>query len=225
MTLAQIRNFILTEVPEIIGHEDYPNVRLNQMINFAQREVQRQLSSLGYKKWIKEASPTTTTTTYAGDTVLRFTVPTDMLESPDSIIELPCSGTSEGSSTYAYAREVNIDLWREQVANLFLRPTSKRPAYFRLGNVIMVSQGSGTILSECSIIYEYIVTDLSSDSSTTEIPAEFEEFIIKKVVYEIKKDSQKLAEFNAELSNAYGKFKQKESDKTLTESKNKAVLQ
>lgn len=231
MTLLQLRSMIYIDLPQLENNPDFPPARVNQMINFAQREIQRQLSTLGLKRWTKQTSVSGAS---LGDAILFglackvVSTPSTMLMSvnPISSIDLYNSTTFLG-----VAREVNLELFKEIGNNLFLKPGSKDSYFAILGNSVYIFDFND-ILSDIIITHEYIVPDLSSDAGVTEIPAEYEEYIIKRVILEAKGilgmiQDKEIArnEFMQQLSDAYSKFVQKDKDKVITETKDKAVLQ
>lgn len=229
-TLLQLRDQIIIDAG-ISGQPLFPSTRINRMINLAQRYVQTQLNGLGMKKW--EASDalniTYAATGFAGNAVMTSNLSTDcpnMLESPNSIIFIE---TTDTNSDYGLAYEVDIKSFQEQLTNTYLAPTTKKPVFMRLANKIYIAPS--TTVSATAYYYK-AVTDLSSDSATTEIPIEFEEFIIKKVVLDIndilgKLQDKELAQRQLEkdIQATYEKFLGKQAETNRIKNNDKAKLQ
>ena len=229
-TLLQIRDQITLDAG-VSGNPLFPTARLNRMINLAQRYVQTNLNGLGMKKW--EASDalsiTYAATGFAGNAVMKSNLSTDcpnMLESPNSIIFIE---TTTDTQDYGLAYEVDVKSFQEQILNTYLTPTGKKPAFMRLANFVYLAPS--TIVSATAYYYK-AVTDLSSDSATTEIPIEFEDFIIKKVVLDIddilgKLQDKELAnqQLEKDIRNTYEKYLGKQAESNRIKNNDKAKLQ
>ena len=99
----------------------------------------------------------------------------------------------------------------------------------RLNNYVWLAPVDITV---ATAYYYKAITDLSGDSDTTEIPVEFEEYIIKKSVIEIQSDlgvaqdkEGQIALLNKSITNDYEKFFGKISELTRNKNLNKAKLQ
>jgi len=215
-TLLQLRDQIIIDTG-ILGNPDFSVARLNRMINLAQRYVQSQLHALGMKKWEKMYPLTLSSSNFSGNSVKVASVTTnlpDMLESPKSIIFI---ATSDATSTYyGNAFEVSVKEFKEQLGNSYLAPTLVKPIFTRLAGFIYLSPDT---ITDASALYYRVVTDLSTDASSTEIPSEFEEFIIKKVSLEIdsilgKIQEKQVAEqqLDKEIITSYQNFLNKQAE-------------
>lgn len=180
-TLKEFRDQITIDAG-VSGNPLFPILRLNKMINLAQRYVQTNLNGLGMKKWETSDTLTLADGLFGGVTVLKSNLSTDcpnMLESPNSIIFIDTEGS--GASSIAY--EVDRKNFQEQLLNPYLTSTESKPIFMRLANFIWLMPST---ISDAIAYYYKAVADLSSDSASTEIPLEFEELVIKKVVLEIE---------------------------------------
>ena len=196
------------------GDPKFPSPRLNRLLNLAQRYVQTELNGLGSKKWEAVDALTLGSGTFVGVNIKKSAVlGTDcpnMLETPSSILFIDCND----GSTYGVAYEVDKDRFLEQISNTYLSSTLKQPIFMRLANYIWLSPAT---ITAASAYYYKAITDLSGDSDVTEIPAEFEEYIIRKAKLEIdailgKVQEKEMAssELQKDLSSAYEKFLSKQ---------------
>ena len=179
-TLLQLRDQIILDA-QIEGSPDFPIARLNRIINFAQRYVQTQLNGLGMKKWESSDSLSLTNRTWVGLSVGTANLSSDcsnMLEMPGSIKYIHCV---DGSSNDGLAKELDDRRFYEIVSNTYTAPTVAEPAFMRLAQRIYIYPAPTT----ATAYYYKAITDLSSNTDTTEIPVEFEEFIVKRSVLEV----------------------------------------
>ena len=229
-TLKQLRDQIIIDAG-VSGQPLFTTTRLDRMINLAQRYVQTNLNGLGMKKWESSDSLTLSAiTTFAGLGVRKAPLSTDcpnMLESPNSIIFIETTDTDTSTSAIAY--EVDMKNFQEQLANTYLAPTVSKPVFMRLANYIYLAPSS---LDSATAYYYKAVADLSSDSSSTEIPVEFEDFIIKKVVLDIddilgKLQDKELAQRQLEkdMAMSYEKFLGKQAELNRVTNNDKVKLQ
>lgn len=227
-TLLQLRDQLILDAG-IEGNPKFPTPRLNRLINLAQRYVQTELNGLGMKKWEKKATIGTMTAAAfasASNNVKTASLPTDMLETPSSILFLEITGATSTGLAY----EVDKDRFLEQLNNTYLAPTEKQPIFMRLANLMYIAPSTS---ASGSVHYYKAIPDLSADGDSTEIPVEFEEFIIKKarmevdlVLGKLQEKEQASAQLSRDLSAAYEKFlgKQVELNRGNTRD-NKAKLQ
>lgn len=226
-TLLQIRDQIIIDAG-IEGNPKFPSLRLNRLVNLAQRRVQTQLNGLGMRKWESSDSLTLSAGTFNNVNIKTAPLSTDcpnMLESPNSIIFIECTGVS--SSGLAY--EIDKDRFAEQLANTYLAPVEKQPIFMRLAQKIYIAPAT---VATATAYYYKAVTDLSADADATEIPLEFEEFIIKNVIIEIDYVLGKIADKNSaqnqlsnEIAQAYEKFLGKQTELNRTRTKEITKLQ
>lgn len=229
-TLKQIRDQIIIDA-SISGNPLFPTLRLNKMINLAQRYVQTNLNGLGMKKWETSDTLLLTSTAkgFAGHDVQISDLSTDcpnMLESPNSIIFIQ---TVDDANAYGIAYEIDIRSFQEQLDNTYLSPTLSKPVFMRLANKIFIAPYT---VDQAIAYYYKAVTDLSSDSATTEIPIEFEDFVIKKTVLDIneilgKLQDKELAQRQLEkdIQQSYEKFLGKQQELNRVKANDKAKLQ
>lgn len=183
-TLKQLRDKIILDRPKLIGHVDFPDARLNKEINLAQRYVQSEIAGIGFYKWQTSNAVTggLTAGTHAGSNVKTVTINAtyfpNMLETPKSIRHFDISdGTTNG-----IAREVAEENLQEKLSNTFGAPTLKQGCFTRMDNTIILAPST---ITTATAHYYKIVTDLTTDADVTEIPTEFESFVIKKVLIEV----------------------------------------
>lgn len=249
--LVEIRDQIIIDAG-IEGNTKFPIPRLNRMITLAERYVQTELASLGFKKWEKVLTVTISGGVADGlvitgqkfnsatDNVGTISIPftdgaitylDDLLESPSSILFIDCKYVLVAASSYGLAKEVDKDGFKSKLINSFYVPTKSEPIFMRLNNKIWIAPltdaASSYVLNQVDVYYYKVITDISviispatdADQNTTEIPIEFEEFIIKKVKMEIDAILERLNDkvstsnqLQKEITEAYQKFigKQKE---------------
>lgn len=227
-TLKELRDQVIIDAG-IEGQPKFPIPRLNRMINIAQRYVQTNLNGLGMKKWETSSGLILLPRSFAGQSVLISELSSNcpnMLESPNSIIFIETT-SDPGQNGLAYP--VSVDKFLEQLKNTYLAPTYSNPVFMRLANRIYLAPIS---ILEATAYYYKAVADLTADSSQTEIPIEFEEFIIKKTVLDIndilgKIESKELAQrqIEKEMFNVYEKFLSKQAELQRIKNNDNAKLQ
>lgn len=191
---------------DVLSAPEFPDARLNNIINQAQKFVQIELNGLGMKKWEAVDVVTPTTGTFAGINVKISPVPTDMLESPKSIAQIEVSdGINNG-----LAKEVGQTNLYDVLGNTFLTPTLTQSIFARINNKIYFAPSS---ISAADIHYYKRATDLSADSDVSEIPEEFTEYIVRRSVSQVEKALGKTQESLAkendlrnDIAGAYEKF-------------------
>lgn len=202
-TLKALRDQLVIDAG-VEGDPKFPITRLNRMIALAERYVQTELNTYGLKKFEKFATITGADLVSAAfnkatsnvKTVAISTVITDLLETPSSILFIECDFLlSPSTHAYSLAYEVDKDKFKESLNNSLLAPTKKNPIFMRLDNQIWIAplaDGSYNLNSITPYYYKR-VTDISAivspatdaEDNLTEIPAEFEEYIVKKAKLEI----------------------------------------
>jgi len=229
-TLKEIRS----EVKNNTGAKDpnFPPSRLNRIINLAQRYVQIQLNGLGMKKWEKSNVIT------AGLTADRYNsainnvkkCPVNATYFP-SILESPASITSIHVSdglNYGVALMVDSACFYELLDNSYMSPEIHAPRFIRQDNYIWLAPVD---ITSATAYYQRIVADMVNDTDTTEIPAEMEEFCVRKAVLDIFEILDKTAKdtkagIDADISTAFEKFVGKmNTEHAVTADKSKLVLQ
>ncbi len=130
-----------------------------------------------------------------------------MLESPKSIIQIEVDDAVGGAGM---AKEVSQGNLYDLLGNTFLTPTIKQAIFARINNKIYFAPST---VGEGTIHYYRRVTELSVDSTESEIPEEFTEYVVRRAVSQIDKILGRLNEAIAkekDLSNdiaeAYNKF-------------------
>ncbi len=91
LTRTQTRDYVRSKLSEL-DNKAVTDLMLNADINFSQRKVQKDLLALGIKSFIKEA--------YNDNYI--FTVPSDLMEIPNSIIDLQCSTATPNSQSTSF---------------------------------------------------------------------------------------------------------------------------
>ena len=225
-TLLQLRDLVKLDAG-IEGMPKWADLRITKEINLAQRYVQTELNGLGMAKWESSISiGTPSAGTYSGVNIktVAVTTLTNMLESPNSIMQIETTSVS----TDGIAREVDKQEFEELISNTYTAPTLEEPIFMRLSGNIYISPS--TVTGGTAHYYKG-VTDLSSDSDTTEIPVEFEEFIVKKAVLEIDVANDKLQDkelalrqLNSDINSAYDKFLSKQNEQFKVKKREKVKL-
>lgn len=179
LTLAQYRDLISIGA-HVEGHQDWPVIRLNLIVNQALKFVQSKLNGLGYKKWEKSGALSLSSSTIGAITTKRAAIPTDLLESPRAIKMLDCT---DGSSTGSTNRELEAERFEEVCSNSFEAPTARQSAYTRLNNYVHIYPAS---ITGATIHYFAVLAELSSDSDTSTLPVEFEMYVVQKGINDVR---------------------------------------
>lgn len=98
LTRTQIKDYVRSKLSEL-DNKAVKDLMLNADVNFAQRKVQKDLMPLGIKSFIREA--------YNDNYI--FTVPSDIMDVPNAIINLLTSTATPNSQSTAFSG-VNNDL-------------------------------------------------------------------------------------------------------------------
>jgi len=214
-TLLQLRDELILRA-DVRNHPQFPTLRLNRIINHSARYVQTQLNGLGMKKWETSiATGTLSAGTFGAVSSKTFlvTVLTGMLESPASIRFIE---TTDGSTGKGLAYPIDEGVFHEQLSNTYLAPTLTKPAFARISGTIHLAP---TTITGGTVHYYKCITDLSADGDITEIPTEFEDFILQKAIIEIEADlnrtenkENKIQALEANLATVYAKFNGKQAE-------------
>lgn len=191
-TLLQLKDQIVIDAG-IMGDAKFPSARLVRIINLAQRYVQTQLGALGFPKWITSQVVTAglaagafgSGTNNVKKIPIGATYFVNLLEFPKAIkfIEV-----NDGIS-YGVAYEVEEDEFYNHVTNTYLQATVKEAKFIRLAGNVWIYP---TSVTNATAYYHKAITDLSADADVTEIPLEYEEYIIKRAIAEIDSINGKL---------------------------------
>lgn len=218
MTLKEIRDQVKIDA-DVLSDVNFRDARLNHIINQAQRYVQTELNGLGMKKWETHTDFTTLTAdTFAGVNVKTYAVPTDMLESPRSIIQIEIDDTGGGSGL---AKEISQSDFYDTCNNTFQAPTITQAIYARMDNKIYFAPST---IQEGVIHYYKVIAELSSDATESDIPTEFTEYVVRRAVSQVEKIQGKLdvalikeKDVANDIATAYEKFLGKVSTEKQTE--------
>lgn len=148
-------------------------------------------SGTGFTLNITAVTTTLSSGTLGSITVKYGTVPSDLMESPNSLILLDCVGATNNGTT---KKEYNVGEFEDACGNSYTAPTEKQPAYTRLANKIYLFPST---ITSATVYYYGSIADLVNDSDTSNIPTEFEEYVIKKVVAEIQAAQGVIKDLNA----------------------------
>lgn len=179
LTLKQYRELISIGA-HVEGHQDWPFIRLNLIVNQSLKFVQSKINGLGYKKWEKNAALSLSSSTIGAITTKRAAIPTDLLESPRGIKMLSCTGATNNGSTN---RELDPERFEEVCSNSFEAPTERQAAYTRLDNYIHLYPSS---ITGATIHYFAVLAELSADADTSTLPVEFEMYVVQKGINDVK---------------------------------------
>lgn len=188
-TLINFIDLIKVERPEIRANNNFPKSVLIRLINDAQKYVQVQLAHLGIKQWEATDSLTLSSGTLASQNVktanLNTDCPSRLFDDKSSIKYIETTG-----ATYnGIAKYIDDDALIEKLRNSYTAPTELEPVFSRKNNLLYIAPS--TITAGTAVYYK-AVTDLASDSDTTTIPENYEEFIVKRVLIEIDGMLEKL---------------------------------
>ncbi len=213
-TLVQLRDEIYADIPQILGHEKFPQARINRYINEGQWFVQVELNGLGMKKWEKTGSLTLAPATIAGLSVQQAAVPPDLLESPTSIMMIDC-GTGIAPGPGIEMRQI-VANW----GNSFMVPTSAQPAFCRAANMINIFPAT---ISAATAYYLGALVALVADTDPCQIPTEFEKFVIEHAESSVRRSLGTLqdmkvaeAEIAKNIEEQYQKFLSREATREMT---------
>jgi hypothetical protein len=118
-------------------------------------------------------------------------IPVNMLESSSSIIMVD---VTDGSSRGTTKLEYSPTQFESACSNSYMAQTIKEAAYMRLANYIYFYPA--TIIT--AILYYFCaLADLVSDADTSQMPVEFEDFVIQKLVNDIKADLGEIKDVQA----------------------------
>lgn len=210
MTLQEMRDKVKIDA-NVLENEMFPNTRLNEMINQAQRAIQVKLNGLGMKRWeASEDYSTLTDGTFYNYNVTTVSLPTDYLEG-DNLLH--AETTSSSISGIAY--EVSFPRFPELLRNSYLRPTSQKPTFVRIENSLSIYPR----VTAFKLYYRKYLADLT-DSDECQIPKEYHDLVVDKTVLEVKKilnhqgypvESQKL---DKEIEDTYVKELRNKQERT-----------
>jgi hypothetical protein len=120
--------------------------------------------------------------TFGSVSVLKAQIPSDMLESSSSIIMMDVTdGTDKGTTKLEY----NPNQFESMCHNSYSAPTIKEAGYMRLANYLYWFPAT---ITTAICYYFSTLVDLVSDSETSLMPIEFEDFVMQKFVNDIKSD-------------------------------------
>lgn len=161
MTRAEIRTLALSWLDDPDGGY-FTSAQMNVFINNAQREVQKQLVQAGQNYYLKRAE----TTTVVGQA--DYILPTDFLKSHR--LEWIDSGTGTNESRIQiYPITVN----QQNITT----PALGIPAVYSLLQERFTLYPTPQSAKVVRLYYSYRVTDMSADSDTPDVPADYHEYI------------------------------------------------
>ena len=130
-----------------------------------------------------------------------------MAESPAALRFLE---TSDGTTWNQINKETNELSVKSFLGNSIMTPTPKDSIFWRSDGIIYISPYT---ISTVKVHFYKVVTDLVADTDVTEIPAEFMEYVIKRVGIEIdfirekiKDKEAAITEVTNSITSAYDKF-------------------
>ena len=184
-TLKQLRDQIRLDA-RIKNKTQYPDLRLTNDINLAQRQLQLKIREL----WRNQSSLAATSTTLPaitfGDVSLKavaFSDITGLLKAPGSIAFI---GTTDGANT-GIAYEVDRFEFQERANNTYGSSVTN-PCFTIQGET---AEGTSiwlvpATITTATVYYEKLITDLSADGDILEIPDDYmkqlKDMVIQKIV-------------------------------------------
>ena len=159
-SLTNFRDQVILDA-SIKGNPDFAFVRLNRIINLAQRYVQAQLNGLGFKKWETAMPITPIAGTFAGKNIKKIGIGvlTNMLESPRSIIFIEVTD----GTLYGVAYPTDANKFKDKVTNSYDQATMLDPVFTRLANAILLTPSG---ITGGTVYYYKCINDLSDTTLT-----------------------------------------------------------
>ena len=191
-TLVQIRDLIKANTG-VIDDPEFTDALLNRWINDGQRSVQLKLFHLGYTEFKSSDSLTLSSGTFGGQDVKTSPMATDVpnrMGVPNWLLYVDCSA-SGGAADKGLAYPVSNRAFREHLKNTFLAPTTSNPLCTIEADKIVIAPS--TIDTAVAHYYKE-TTDMSSDSSTMDLPESFNTFVMRLVEMRIEDRRGKLAD-------------------------------
>lgn len=182
LTLKVIRDLVILDCG-IQANPQFPPVRVNKEINLAQYYVQMQLNGLGMKHWEKVGNGNVLMGSFAGTPCRLITVSSDlpdMLEMPGAIKYITTTGVG-GVNGIGF--EVDDRQFLKQMLNTYSAPSLTEPIFCRVGGQIFAAPNT---ISTIQFTYYKRVAPLTTDASLSEIPDEYEDFILARAEFQIK---------------------------------------
>lgn len=185
-TLKILRDLVFLDA-KIESDPDFPPARIDYLINQSQRYVQSKLNRLGFKKFETTADLVLSVTTFVGMTTksAAITQLTGYMEtSPIKYINTSGMEIINGinSMVHGQAFELPDEIFRERIISSISVPTLKYPKFMRTANFLHFYPYT---ITSAKAFYYRSLNDLTDDNDLTEIPIEFELFIVEKTVIDI----------------------------------------
>jgi hypothetical protein len=160
ISLTQLRDQIELDA-NIKGNPDFGVIRLNRIINLAQRYVQAQLNGLGHKKWETAIPITPIAGTFSGKNIKKIGVNnlTNMLESPRSIIFIEVTD----GTLFGVAFPTDANKFKSKVVNTYDQASMLDPVFTRLANLILLTPSA---ITSGTVYYYKCINDLSDSTLT-----------------------------------------------------------
>ena len=130
-------------------------------------------------------------TTFGSASTLSSNIPTDMMESDASVI---MADVTDGSLRGTTKQEYSPGQFEAACGNSYSAPTVKESAYMRLANSIFVFPATITTMY---LYYYKALVDLSVDTDTSDMPVDFEDFVVQRIVNDIKSDLGEIQDIQA----------------------------
>lgn len=192
-TLVQIRDLIKAN-KGILSDPMFSDALLNRWINDSQRSIQLKLFFLGYKEFKSSDSLTLSSGTLGKKSVKTAPLSTDCpnrMGVPNWLLFIDCSVAAGGATDKGLAFPVSERAFNELIENTFLAPTNAKPLCTIIDDKIYISPS--TIDTAVAHFYKE-TTDMSSDSSTLDLPEAFNSFVMRLVEMRIEERQGKLAD-------------------------------
>jgi len=180
-TLVNVRDLIKAR-SKVQGDPDFPNTLLDRIINDSQRNVALRLFHLGWKELKGTDSLTLSGGKWGDEDTKQADLTSDCpnrMGIPNWLIMVETTGATYNS----YAYPISDRVFHEHLTNSYLAPTEKQPKC-TIGSGDELHLAPDTIASATAFYYKN-PTDLSSDSDTMDIPEEFVDFVVQRVILEI----------------------------------------
>ncbi len=192
-TLLMLRDLIKANTG-VLDDPNFPDTLLNRWINDGQRSVQLKLFHLGYTEFKSSDSLTLSSGTFGGASVKTSPMSTDVpnrMGVPNWLLYVDCSIAAGGAADKGLAYPVSERTFREHLKNTFLTPTSTNPLCTIEADKIVIAPST---IDVAVAHYYKETTDMSSDSSTMDLPESFNTFVMRLVEMRIEDRRGKLAD-------------------------------
>ena len=199
-TLVQLRDLVIANTG-IKGDPNFAHALLNRCVNDAQRDVQLKLFNLGYTEFKSSDSLTLTAAAYSSGSNNVKTAPLSSdcptrMGIPNWLLFIEVNDSGAGGTSYGVAYPVSAGVFKEQLRNTYLAPTTLYPICTVLDDKLYLAP---LAIDVATAHYYKEVTDMSADSSTLDLPESFSSFVARSVEMRVEDRKGKLQDKQAAM--------------------------